>query len=58
MLKKNTVFLSFDSQKELDDNAVKFIVEKAEDAIKERGIFSKSCPILDICSKRLIYFLT
>ena len=40
MLKKNTVFLSFNSQKELDDNAVKFIVERAEDAIKERGMFS------------------
>ncbi|MDC0182785.1 6-phosphogluconolactonase [Nitrosomonadales bacterium] len=40
MFKKNTVFLSFNSQKELDNNAVEFILERAENAIKERGIFS------------------
>ena len=40
MLKKNKIFLSFNSQKELDSNAVKFIVDKAGRAIKERGSFS------------------
>ena len=40
MFKKNTVFLSYNSQKELDNNAVKFIVGRAEAAIKERGSFS------------------
>ena len=39
MFKKNTVYLPFNSQKELDSNAVKFIVQRAELSIKNSGSF-------------------
>jgi 6-phosphogluconolactonase len=40
MLQKNSVFLSFSSQKDLDSNAVQFIIERAKLAIREKGSFS------------------
>jgi 6-phosphogluconolactonase len=40
MLKKNSVLLSFNSQKDLDFNACQFIIEKAKIAIREKGSFS------------------
>ena len=40
MLQKNSVFLSFSSQKDLDSNAVQFIIERAKFAIREKGSFS------------------
>ena len=40
MLQKNSVFLSFSSQKNLDSNAVQFIIERAKLAIREKGSFS------------------
>ena len=40
MFQKNSDFLSFNSQMELDRNAVQFIIERAESAIKQSGIFS------------------
>ena len=40
MFQKNSVFLSFSSQKDLDSNAVQFIIERAKLAIREKGSFS------------------
>tara|TARA_B100000795_G_C22696004_1_gene397604 strand:- start:289 stop:966 length:678 start_codon:yes stop_codon:yes gene_type:complete len=40
MLQKNTVYLPCNSQKELDSKAAKFIIERAELAIKNNGNFS------------------
>ena len=40
MVQKNTVYLSCNSQKNLDNQAKKFIIERAELAIKNKGSFS------------------
>ena len=40
MAQKNTVYLSCNSQKNLDNQAKKFIIERAELAIKNKGSFS------------------
>ena len=40
MVQKNTVYLSCNTQKDLDRKAKKFIIEKAELAIKNKGSFS------------------
>ena len=40
MAQKNTVYLSCNSQKDLDNKAKKFIIERAEVAIKNKGNFS------------------
>ena len=40
MVQKNIVYLSCNSQKDLDNKAKKFIIERAEVAIKNKGNFS------------------
>ena len=40
MVQKNTVYLSCNTQKDLDRKAKKFIIERAELAIKNKGSFS------------------
>ena len=40
MVQKNTVYFSCNSQKNLDNQAKKFIIERAELAIKNKGSFS------------------
>ena len=40
MVQKNTVYFSCNSQKDLDSKAKKFIIERAELAIKNKGSFS------------------
>ena len=40
MIQKNIVYLSCNSQKDLDSKAKKFIIERAETAIKNKGSFS------------------